>query len=281
VKRDGACYPAERKLQRFFAMKFLRLLVKTAAAQAIGTDGCWLLTIVVTTEDKTRYRRGVTFYNEQLMSLLGFTRWHKLDAVRTAAIEHGWLHYNPPPKGTRGRPGIYWVTLPSYAVDLPDDFLDEGEPSTPPSTESVDSQDQPSTESVDTPVDRCVDRCVEPSIPSLSLSPFLSQACDGPKNGKPKKPRTEYPEEFQQFWLAYPAREGRRNGKSKSFSLWKKITAADRPAVQAAAENFSRSKLARDGMARDPERFLANDWWRDWVETPAATQAASIYKDLQ
>ncbi len=59
-------YPAERKLQRFFAMKFLRLLVKTAAAQTIGTDGCWLLTIVVTTEDKTRYRRGVTFYNEQL-----------------------------------------------------------------------------------------------------------------------------------------------------------------------------------------------------------------------
>jgi hypothetical protein len=177
-------YPTERKLQRFFAIKFLRLLVKTAAAQTIGTDGCWLLTIVVNTEDKIRYRRAVTFFNEPLMSLLGFTRWHRLDAVRSSVVAAGWLHYEAPPKGSRGRPGIYWVTAPEYALDLPDDFMDEGEPS----TESVGGQKQPSTENVDAPVDAPVDACVEPPIPIPS--PTLVQDPEGscsscPDSGEP------------------------------------------------------------------------------------------------
>lgn len=167
-------YPAETR-SRFFAMKFLRLLAKTAAAQIIGADACWMLTVIVTTEDVTRYRRGVTFYNEQLMPLLGITRWHRLDAIRRKAIGAGWLHYEAPPKGLRGKPGVYWVTIPAYAEGLPDSQFDEGELSTESVDTPVDSHHPPSTESVDrcvdTPVDGCVDRCVEPPYPTPNPEP--------------------------------------------------------------------------------------------------------------
>src|SRR5262245_38558243 len=124
--KQGASYPRRPK---FFAMKFLRLICKTAAAQTIGSEACWLLTIIVTLEDVKRYREGVTFYNEQLMPLLGCTRWHTFDRVRRRAIDGGWLHYEAPPSGVRGKPGIYWVTIPVEAEGLPDTFSDEGEPS--------------------------------------------------------------------------------------------------------------------------------------------------------
>jgi hypothetical protein len=267
-------YPTDRKHQRFFALKFLRLLVKTAAAQSIGTEGCWLLAIVVNTEDKTRYRRPVSFFNEQLMALLGFSRWHRLDAVRKATIEAGWLNYEPPPNGVRGRAGTYWVTIPEYAEDLPDDSVDEG----PASTESGDGRRPPSTgastENGDGRSYGGVDACVEPPIPDPDpdLIPSLSQGCDEPAG---KKVRIEYPEAFEEFWKSYPSRDGRRNGKAKSLALWKQISAEDRPLVQAAAERFALSRLAADNKARDPERFLAKDWWRDWLVPEADGPAQS------
>jgi hypothetical protein len=134
---------------RFFAMKFLRLLTKTAAAQTIGADACWLLTIIATLEDVTHYRRGVTFYNEQLQALVGVKRWHTFDTIRQRAIDAGWLHYQAPPSGVRGKPGVYWVIIPDDADGLSDSFLDEGQPS----TLSVDAQGSPSSESVDARVD--------------------------------------------------------------------------------------------------------------------------------
>jgi hypothetical protein len=151
-------------------MKFLRLLAKTCAAQDIGQDAFCLLTVVVTLEDVARYRRGITFYNEQLAPILGFTRWHRLDAARKTAVAAGWLHYEPSPIGRR-QAGTYWVLIPEHANDLPDGTCDEGEQSTESveckyvhSTETVERQ---STESVERPVERPV----ELSSLSLSLNP--------------------------------------------------------------------------------------------------------------
>lgn len=189
----GRTYP-ERP--RFFAMKFLRLLNKTAAAQTLGADACWLLTIVVTTEDVAHYRRGVTYFNEQLMSLLGLTRWHTFNAIRARAVESGWLHYEAPPSGVRGKPGVYWVTIPAEAEGLPDNFQDEGAPS----TLSVDAQQQPSSDSVDARVDARVyggvDACVEPSYPIPNPTPTPNKKHAARATARFVKPTAEQISEF-------------------------------------------------------------------------------------
>jgi uncharacterized protein YdaU (DUF1376 family) len=73
-----------------------------------------------------------------------------------------------------------------------------------------------------------------------------------------------YPPAFEEFWTAYPANgKGRKRGKQKTLTLWKKIPATDRPALMAATANYARE--SDPNFIRDPERFLGASWWRDWV----------------
>jgi len=126
-------YPEKR--ERFFAQRCLRAFVKTSAAQDLGADGLALLTVIVTQEDAKRYRGPVTFYNDQLMSVLGIRKWDRLDAVRKRLIDAGWLVYIPPPSGRRGRPGQYWGQIPASVADIDDGPIDEGDHT--PKTDTV------------------------------------------------------------------------------------------------------------------------------------------------
>jgi len=96
------------KRDKFFAHKAVRLMFKTCAAQIIGVDAVLLCTCIAHIEDAKRYSGPVTFYNDQLLPLLGFGKWDRLDRARRRAIRGGWLHYQPPPSGYR-QPGTYWV----------------------------------------------------------------------------------------------------------------------------------------------------------------------------
>jgi hypothetical protein len=123
-----ADYPQREK---YFAHRFTRKLLKAAIAQQISPEACWLLTVIVHTEDAKRYSAPVTFWNEQLQSLLGFGGRSRLVRARNKAIEAGWLHYEP---GGKFRPGRYWVTVPNEFANLTDGPVDDsplpnGEPS--------------------------------------------------------------------------------------------------------------------------------------------------------
>ncbi len=112
----------------FFANRFLRLLIKTAAAQELGTDCLALLCVIVMTEDARRYRGPVTFWNNQLLPLVGFSKWERLDKARRTSIDAGWLVYEP---GGRHKSGRYRVTIPTELQDVEDAAVDEGQyPST-------------------------------------------------------------------------------------------------------------------------------------------------------
>lgn len=113
-------YPQREK---FFAMKFVRLLTKAVAAQDLGPEVCWLLAIIASTEDAKRYRGAVSYYNEQLAPLCGFSVW-QLIRNRKKAIDLGWLHYTPSSKRKAGR---YWVLIPSHLVGVPDSAVDESD----------------------------------------------------------------------------------------------------------------------------------------------------------
>lgn len=102
-------YPTNRA-GHHFAHRFCRLLTKSAAAQDLGPEVCWLLTVIAHQEDAKRYRSAVTFWNEQLMPLCGFGSRKRLHTARQRAIDAGWLAYLP---GGKGFPGRYWVTFPA------------------------------------------------------------------------------------------------------------------------------------------------------------------------
>jgi len=118
-----ASYPTDRPA--YFAARFVRLLTKAAAAQEIGPDAAWLLTIIVQQEDSKRYRAAVTFWNDQLLPLCGFGSRERLNNTRRRAVDAGWLHYE---QGGKGRPGRYWVTIPPDYADVPDGPCDENKP---------------------------------------------------------------------------------------------------------------------------------------------------------
>ena len=74
------------------------------------------------------------------------------------------------------------------------------------------------------------------------------------------------PEPFERFWCAYPKRDGKRVGKASCKALYAKLSVEDREHCILAAANYARSTMATEGFAKDPERFLKKDFWRDWLE---------------
>ena len=184
----------------FFAQRFIRLLSRTCAAQTIGTDAAWLLAVIATTEDAARYKRPVTYYNGQLMPLLGFTRWHRLEAARKAAVDGGWLHFESPGNGRQRRPGIYWVTIPEHANGLHDSPVDEGFSSL--SRDDLDyiasksladryfGDDDSSTESVDESALKASTkaRSKAPSMRAESVEPSILALCPSPSPIPEEKP---------------------------------------------------------------------------------------------
>ena len=112
------------KRNNYFAHRFARLLTKTALALDLGPEVCWMLTVVAMQEDSKRYRAPPTYWNDQLMALVGTKRAKTFRAWRDRAVEAGWLHYEY--RGTK-RPGVYWVTIPPEFGDLPDGPCDESD----------------------------------------------------------------------------------------------------------------------------------------------------------
>jgi hypothetical protein len=90
---------------------------------------------------------------------------------------------------------------------------------------------------------------------------------------------TNKKEAFEQFWRAYPTRSGKKVGKQKAYGLFKSLPNSDIIDCILAAENYASSKTARDGYARDPERFLASGYWRDWIEEAPEIDSRQSYKD--
>lgn len=113
------------KRDSFFAHRFVRLLTKTAAAQELGPEVVWLLTVVAHQEDAKRYRGAVTYWNEQLMPLCGFRSKGRLIRARQSAVDAGWLHYE---SGGRNQAGRYWCLVPDGFAQMPDGPCDESDP---------------------------------------------------------------------------------------------------------------------------------------------------------
>ena len=114
-------YPKGRG--RFFAHRALRKMLKCCAAQEMGTTALALCMVIGHCEDAKRYTSYVTYFNDQLLSILGINKWDTLDRARRNAVAAGWLHYEA--RGKR-QPGRYWILIPEHFQTLDDAPTDEG-----------------------------------------------------------------------------------------------------------------------------------------------------------
>jgi hypothetical protein len=89
-----------------------------------------------------------------------------------------------------------------------------------------------------------------------------------PSTAKNKQP-TE-PALFTEFWSVYPARNGRKVGKNKALGLFKGLTEDEQRQAVEAAENYAAATRA-GRYARDPERFLRDRFWCDYL-SPAVPE---------
>lgn len=121
------------KRPKFWANRVMRLLHKSCAANDIGVEACWLISVIVQVEDSKRYTGAVTFWTGQLLPMAGFNSWDRLDRARKKAVESGWLHYR---KGTKTRAAEYWATVPDEVLTAYDDSpVDEIDPQNTDSSE--------------------------------------------------------------------------------------------------------------------------------------------------
>jgi len=105
-------YPKNRP--PFFALKVIRVMLASRAANDIGPAGIALIVAIATQEDTCGYKRAVSFWNDSLMSQVGISDKRTLAKVRGACITHGWLCYEP--GGTR-KAGKYYATIPKEFFD--------------------------------------------------------------------------------------------------------------------------------------------------------------------
>jgi hypothetical protein len=77
---------------------------------------------------------------------------------------------------------------------------------------------------------------------------------------------------FEEFWNSYPARNGKKVGKKSAREQFEKIPVEDLPRVIQNARNYG----VNNQYPKDPERFLKNDFWKDWDEpqTKGATNGS-------
>ncbi len=110
---EGAAAAAYPGREPFFYNRFAKTVLTSHLAQLIGPIAVLLLLIVAQVEDSVRYSRPVTFFEGQLLPMLGVASWRALNRARRAAVDAGWLNYRP---GGKGRPGVYWVEIPANAL---------------------------------------------------------------------------------------------------------------------------------------------------------------------
>ena len=85
--------------------------------------------------------------------------------------------------------------------------------------------------------------------------------------------------DFEEFWRLYPMRDGKKIGKKRTSELFAKVKDKDLPDLRRALENYASSGAVKRGYARDPERFLKADYWRDWIEPEIKDSKTAEQKD--
>lgn len=116
------------------------------------------------------------------------------------------------------------------------------------------------------------------SVTPRGVTPVSPNPSDDPSETRtPPSTDVDRSAGFDVFWDLYPRRNGKRLGKAKALERWRKLSPASRTQALLGARAYAASVARGDTIARDPERFLANHYFEDWV--PEATEEAPRTRD--
>lgn len=84
----------------------------------------------------------------------------------------------------------------------------------------------------------------------------------GVQTGKPKRPRSTYPDDFEAFWRAYPTGHG---NKAKAFDQWQRIRPDDALVsdIMSGLDRWKRCDRWQRGFVKAAEIWLRDSWWTD------------------
>lgn len=88
--------------------------------------------------------------------------------------------------------------------------------------------------------------------PSPGESPPGGGSADGESDAEDPSTEARIVESFEEFWNAYPDRDGKKIGKRNALIEWRKLTWDQRRRAYLGAVNLA----ASDQIPKDPERFL-------------------------
>lgn len=80
-----------------------------------------------------------------------------------------------------------------------------------------------------------------------------------------------YKDWFDCFWILYPKRNGKKVGKVETKKKFLTIKPESMGDFITATFHYSKSSRAKEGYAKDPERFIGKDFWKDWLEPEVIT----------
>lgn len=236
----------------FFAMRFLRLLTKSAAMMHLGMDGFALLMVIVGQEDACRYTRPVSFWNTQLATLLGMrgADEHGIRRVRDRCIKAGWLQYRA---GNKQLPAAYFVTIPAAVNLLSDSTCDEAPQENRANTAAIPAQRR--QESGENPAGKRQESGENPA-PS-SPTPFPIPI-----------PKDMGDELFILFWDCY----GLKKDKADAIKAWKKLSEADKRAAIDGIPAY-KATIKDPQYTKHPARYIRARTWEDEIPARKLTQA--------
>ena len=100
-----------------------------------------------------------------------------------------------------------------------------------------------------------------------ALAPSLKTASGEEKEEeKTPNPKPVDDEDFRTFWEIYPKRDGKRLGKANTARQFSRLTQQARADILVAAKHYRDACAGGLTKAKDPERFVRDDVWGDWME---------------
>lgn len=84
--------------------------------------------------------------------------------------------------------------------------------------------------------------------------------------GRGQSETPEVDDGFEDFWQAYPSRDGKKPDKAKARSIWKRMSGEKRAKAMIGVGHYA----ASGWRAKDAHRWLRDECWETW-QTPATT----------
>lgn len=99
------------------------------------------------------------------------------------------------------------------------------------------------------------------------------------KASSSKRTKAVEPDGFAEFWDTYPARHGRKTGRTETAKEFANLSPDDVALCLEAVRNYARETKATDRFPKDPVRFLRKDFWRDWLGTSTVADSQVLDPD--